>query len=301
MTQASNQPRITELLDHQLLSYIERMRLNPNRRLTNRSRGEHLRGRSGQSNEFADYRDYTAGDDVRFIDWNIFARLRRPYLKIFQQEEEMHVTVLIDASTSMTFEDKLTRAKQLAAAFGVMGLMNLERVSVYAFNQRNNGIGVLRPCIGRQSMRKLFAFIEKIEGGGEAPLDEAIDLMLTRHRGRGIAVVLSDFLTHGDLRRGFNVLHSAGLEPFAIQILGPTELDPELTGDLRMIDSETGQMLDVSAAGDLIGLYHEYRENFTRNLEQLTRHRSGRFVCINAGDDLRHILFDVLRRRGWVR
>ncbi len=300
MTQASQQPRITELLDHQLLSYVERLRLNPNRRLTNRSRGEHLRGRSGQSTEFADYRNYSLGDDVRFVDWNIFARLRRPYLKLFQQEEEMHVTILIDASTSMTFEDKLTRAKQLAAAFGVMGLMNLERVSVYAFNQRDNNIGMLRPCSGRQSMRKLFNFIENIQGGGEAPLDEAIDLMLTRHRGRGIAVVLSDFFTHGDLRRSFNVLYSAGLEPFAIQIMSPTELDPELTGDLRMVDSETQQLLDVSAAGDLIGLYHEYRENFTRNLEQIARQRSGRFLAISSGDDIRHILLDVLRRQGWV-
>src|SRR5690606_34690819 len=145
-TTTDRRPRITSLFENRVLGRVERLRLNPIRRNTNKMRGEHLRGRSGQSIEFADYRNYAAGDDVRFVDWNIFARLRRPYLELYQREEEMHVTVLIDASKSMTFENKLERAKQLGAAMGVMGLMNLERVSVYSFNQRGNDIGRFPPC-----------------------------------------------------------------------------------------------------------------------------------------------------------
>lgn len=293
-------PQVTQLLTNDILHRVERFRLNPIRRLTNRSRGEHLRGKGGASTEFADYRDYTAGDDIRFVDWNIFARLNRPYLKLFEHEEEMNIVLLIDGSNSMLFEDKLLRAKQLAAAFGVMGLMNLERVSAYVVNHRDDQPAILRPCSGRQSMHKLFGFLERAEGGGDAPLEQGVEAMLGRHRGRGIAIVLSDFMTYGDLQRSFNLLFSAGLEVFAVQILGPNEIDPEMLGDLRMVDSETGAVLDVSAAGGLLGMYHEYRQAFSRKLEALARQRMGRFLTVSSQDDLRHLIVDVFRRQGWV-
>ena len=292
--------RITSLLDHEVLQRAERLRLNPLRRLTNRARGEHLQGRAGSSIDFADYRNYTVGDDIRYVDWNIFARLNRPYLKLFQHEEEMHIVLLVDASSSMQFEQKFERARQLAAAFGVMGLMNLERVSAYAFNQRDSRITMLRPCSGRVSMHKLFGFLESIECGGDAQIEEAVDLMLGRHRGRGIAILLSDFLTYADLRRSFNLIFSAGLEIFALQVLGPSELDPEIIGDLRMVDSESGRTLDVSAAGDLVGMYQEYRRAFERRLDSLTKQRSGRFLTVSSDSGVRHLLFDTLRRRGWI-
>jgi uncharacterized protein (DUF58 family) len=292
--------QMTGLLSNEVLHRVERFKLNPLRRLTNRSRGEHLRGKGGASTEFADYRDYAAGDDIRFVDWNIFARLNRPYLKLYEHEEEMHVVLLIDGSNSMMFENKLHRARQLAAAFGVMGLMNLERVSAYVFNERENEMSSLRPCSGRQSMHKLFGYLEKVEGGGDAPLEYGVEKMLQRHRGRGIAILLSDFLTYGDLPRAFNLLFSAGLEIFAVQILGQSELEPEVVGDLRMVDSETGNVLDVSSAGNLLSMYHDYREAFSRKLEALARQRMGRFITVGSDEDLRFLLMDVFRRQGWV-
>ena len=121
MELTSSKSQYTSLFENDILSRLERLRVNPRRRRTNRSRGEHLSGKGGTSTEFSDYRDYVEGDDVRNVDWNIFARINRPYVKIYQHEEEMHVVILIDASSSMMFEGKLDRAKQLAAAFGVMG------------------------------------------------------------------------------------------------------------------------------------------------------------------------------------
>ena len=107
--------QFTSLLENSTLARVERMRLTPLRRLTNRSRGEHLAGKGGTSTEFNDYRDYVAGDDMRYVDWNIFSRLNRPYLKLYRHEEEMHVVVLLDASSSMLFGSKFERARQLAA------------------------------------------------------------------------------------------------------------------------------------------------------------------------------------------
>ena len=234
-------PQLTSLLDNQALARIERLRLNPLRRFTNRTQGEHLSGKGGTSNEFSDYRDYVPGDDVRFVDWNIFSRLHRPYLKLYQYEEEMHVVILVDASSSMLIDDKLTRAKQLAAAVGVMGLMNVERVSLYSSHDRSVKPSLLPPCTGRISMRRIFGFLESIEEGGDCPLELAIENLLRRHRGRGVVLLLSDFLTFGDLHRAFNMLFSAGLEIFALQLLGPSEIAPELAGDLRARGRRNGR------------------------------------------------------------
>lgn len=293
--------KFTSLLDNATLARVERMRLLPIRRLTNRSRGEHLAGKGGTSTEFNDYRDYSAGDDMRYVDWNIFSRLNRAYVKQYRHEEEMHVVVLLDASRSMQFDDKFTRAKQLAAAFCVMGLMNSEKVSVYACQHLGQTPRFFPPCTGRVSFRRIFNFLEEIPTGGEFPIELAVEDVLKQHRGRGIAILLSDFLTFGDLDRPLNRLFSAGLEIFAVHLLGPVELNPEVSGDLRFVDSETGRTLDISSAGDLLGIYHEHLENLQAALSQACRTRSGRYLCINSTTPLETILFDVLRRAGWAR
>lgn len=300
MSQDSTTTQFTSLFDNRTLSMLERMRLNPTRRLTNRSRGEHLSGKGGTSTEFSDYRNYVPGDDVRYIDWNIFSRLNRPFMKQYQHEEEMHVVIILDASSSMNYEDKFLRATQLAAAFGVMGLLNLEKVSVYSCNQLENRPVQYPPASGRASMKRLFDFLTDLEPGGDAPIERAVEDVLRHHRGRGIVVILSDFESFGDLQRPLNMLFSAGLEIFGVQILGPSELNPEINGDLRLVDSETGQTLDISSAGDLLGLYHEHRAILEDHLSTLCRQRSGRFLTVNSGETLEHVLFDQLRRKGWV-
>lgn len=293
--------QFTSLLPNDVLARVERMRLNPLRRQTNRTRGEHLSSKGGSSIEFADYRDYTPGDDVRYVDWNIFSRLNHPYLKLFAHEEEMHVVLMLDASTSMQFEDKFDLARQVAAALGVMGLMNVERVSVYSCASMQSDPVILPPVTGRANLQRFLRFLEDLEGGGEFPVEQAMEEALKRHRGRGVAIILSDFLTFGDVSRAFNLLHTAGLEIYALQILGPTERDPELTGDLRFIDSENQQTLDVSSVGELLGIYHEHRRALETYLSAECRKRSGRFLAVGSEEPIKDVLFSKLLRRGWIR
>ncbi|WP_397568637.1 DUF58 domain-containing protein [Schlesneria sp. T3-172] len=293
--------QFTALLDNSTLSRVERMRLLPMRRRTNRSRGEHLAGKGGTSTEFNDYRDYSAGDDMRYVDWNIFSRLNRPYVKLYRHEEEMHVVVLVDASASMRFGEKFEKAKQLAACFAIMGLMNLEKVSVFACQHAGQTPQILPPCSGRMSMKRIFSFLEDLPPGGDFPIDEAVEAVLKQHRGRGVCVILSDFLTFGAMERPMNQLFSAGLEVFGIQLLCSLELNPELTGDLRFVDSENGMTLDVSSVGDLIGFYHEHLAGLQEHLATLCRQRSGRFLCLDSGLPLETMLFDTLKRKGWVQ
>ncbi len=295
----SNQ--LTSLFDNQVLTRLERLRLQPSRRKTNRTQGEHASGKGGSSTEFADYRNYVPGDDIRFVDWNIFARLNRPYMKLYQYEEVMHVAILVDASNSMEFEDKFTRACQLAAALGVTALMGIERVSAYIVGPDGRPPVVMPPASGRVSIQRLFDFFERAESGGDTPIDRAVESMLRRHRGNGLAIVISDFLTPTSLSRPFNLLYSAGLEIFALQVLGPTEIDPELTGDLRLVDSEHGGTVDVSSIGELHGIYAEHRQQLEDHVRRQCRMRNGRFVSISSEAPLDWVLFDLLQRQGWLK
>jgi len=291
---------LTTLLSNATLSRVEQMRLNPNQRQTNRSRGEHLSGKGGTSIEFTDYRDYVAGDDIRYVDWNTFARLRRPYLKLYRHEEELHVVILIDVSASMNFHEKFERARQLAAAFGIMGLTNNEKVSVFACYQTGSAPVTMPPSSGRQYRSRLLSFLEGLTPGGDSPVEQSVESMLAHHTGRGIAIILSDFLTSGDTSRAFNLLFSAGLETFGIQILSPQEIAPDLTEDVRFVDSENGTVLDVSAAGDLLEIYHEYRLGLQEHLESSCRKRNGRFLSFNSSESVETMLFETLLRRGWI-
>jgi uncharacterized protein (DUF58 family) len=293
--------QITSLFGNDVMQLLERMRINPSRRFTNRAHGEHLIHKGGNSNEFADYRNYVEGDDVRFVDWNVFARLHRPFMKTYRHEEELHVVLLIDASASMAFEGKLQLATQLAAAFGVMGLLNGERVSCWRLNGGADSVERLRPCRGRVSIRALLAFIEGASAGGDLPIEAGIETCLKRHRGKGVAVLLSDFLTVGDIPKAMNMLFSAGLETLALQILGPSERNPQLTEDVRLVDSETSTTLDITSASTLLALYHEYRIGLESQLVAACAGRGGRFLSLDASADLRWILCDLLRRRGWIR
>ena len=150
-------------------------------------------------------------------------------------------------------------------------------------------------------MRRLFDFFERAECGGDAPIDSAVEAMLRRHRGKGLAIIISDFLTPASLARPFNLLYSAGLEIFALQVLGPTEIDPELTGDLRLVDSENGGTVDVSSIDELHGIYHEHREQLQEHVRRQSRIRNGRFLSISSETPLELVLFDLLQRQGWLK
>ncbi len=293
--------QFTPLFENATLSRLERLRLAPVHRLTNRSRGEHLAGKGGTSTEFHDYRDYSAGDDVRYVDWNIFARIQRPYLKLYRHEEEMHVVIILDASASMRYGDKFQRARQLAASFAIMALLNLEKMSLYVCQHAGKAPLLLPPCSGRMSLRRVLDFLEELPVGGDYPIDLAVEDVLKQHRGRGVALVLSDFFTFGNLERPLNHLFSAGLEVHALQLLSPDELSPDLTGDVRFVDCETMQTLDVSSAGDLLGIYHEHLTALQDDLATLCRQRNGRCLTIDVSQSIETVLFDTLRRKGWVR
>lgn len=298
---SSSEFKVTQTLDGSVLSRLERMRLQPQYNCSNRGRGEHISKQSGTSTEFADFRNYIAGDDIRNIDWNIFSRLQKPFVKLYRNEEEMHLVILIDASESMDFNGKLERAKQIATAFCVMGLWGNEKVSIWVFNSKEDKLACKSPSRGRGKFAELSSFISEIEVGGDQSIDGGIDECLKLHRGRGMAILISDFMTFGDTKRSFNSLFANGLETFAIQILSQSERDPEFNGDVRLVDAESQERLDVSASGNIIEMYYEYLDRQERELETLCQQRAGHFISVTAEDSIFDILFEQIQRKGWFR
>ena len=290
------------LLSPKTVNRLERMRFNPRQRLTSRHRGDHLRGRGGSSTEFSDYRDYSPGDDTRFIDWNIFSRLQRPYLKLFHLEEEMNVVIILDCSKSMDFDMKFEMAQKMAAALSTVGLHSNEKVSLYLV--QNSGLSVpehISPSSGRFHKNAFFKFIESATAGGSLQLNEGIEQVVKHHSGKGLAIVISDFMTIGDMNKAFNLLFSNGLAPYALQILSPAELNPELTGDIRFVDSETASTLDISAVGSLTEIYQEYLTNLQTGISEQCQKRSGLYVCTDSHANPEELLLNTLVRRGWIK
>src|SRR5919108_1904491 len=153
------------LLSPEFLHRLEQLELVSRKIFLGRMKGERLSKRKGQSVEFADYRNYVIGDDLRFLDWNLFARLDRLFIRLFLEEEDLHFYILIDNSLSMDFgtPTKLHYAKQLAAALGFIGLANLDRVVIEAFNERLTQ--TMPAARGRRSLWRLLDFLGKIEAG----------------------------------------------------------------------------------------------------------------------------------------
>src|SRR5437762_4131058 len=226
------------LLDGKFLAKLEQLELVSRKIFLGVMKGERRSKRKGQSVEFADYRNYVKGDDLRFLDWNLYARLDRLFIRLFMEEEDLHFYVLIDNSLSMDFgtPTKLHYAKQIAAALGFIGLVNLDRVVVEAFNDRLTQ--TMPAARGRRSVWRLMDFLQKIEPAGPSDLRQALRTFSLKCSGKGIVVLLSDMMDKGGYEEALRYLVTRQLDIYVIQILSQEEIEPEVVGDLRLVDIE---------------------------------------------------------------
>src|ERR671934_796217 len=221
MPQTEAQP----LLDPQFLHRLEQLELVSRKIFLGLMKGERRSKRKGQSVEFADYRNYVKGDDLRFLDWNLYARLDRLFIRLFMEEEDLHFYVLIDNSLSMDFGEptKLHYAKQVAAALGFIGLVNLDRVVVEAFNDRL--VQSMPAARGRRSLWRVMDFVRKIEPAGPSDLARALRTFSLKCSGKGIVVLLSDFMDKGGYEDAIRYLLARQLDVYAVQVLSQEEIE----------------------------------------------------------------------------
>jgi uncharacterized protein (DUF58 family) len=243
------------LLTPEILRKLEILELVSRKVRAGRTRGDRLSRRKGRGSEFADFRPYASGDDLRFLDWGLFARFERLFLRLFLEDEDLHVHLLIDASRSMAFgaPAKLLFAKRVAAALGFVGLVNLDRVTVTAFADR---VLSKSPTFrGRSSLPRLLAHLEALEPAEVGDFNRSMRAVAPGLAGRGLVVVLSDFLDRAGTTDGLRFLAARGMDTAAVQVLSQEEVEPEVAGDLRLTDSEDGSAAEVTVTADLLDRY----------------------------------------------
>ncbi|MDQ1256485.1 MAG: hypothetical protein QG656_1081 [Candidatus Hydrogenedentes bacterium] len=289
------------LLEPEFLARLERLAIAVKKVQLGINKGERKSKRKGISIEFADYRDYVQGDDLRFVDWNIFGRLDALYLKLFQEQEDLTVHLLIDASASMRFgkPSKIEFAGKMAAAIGYIALTSYDRVSAEAFS--SIGSSQLQPCRGRASAHKLFSFIQSIEPENGTNLEQACRTYVTRNRTKGVALLVTDFFDEAGFDGCLRRLQQSGSDLYVIHALSPEEIDPPITGDLKLVDSETNAFTEISVSR---GLLKRYKENLTGFCEEIRRFCLARgivYVPVSTETSVEQLTLDVLRRGGMLR
>jgi uncharacterized protein (DUF58 family) len=259
--------------------------------------GQRRSRRAGRSLEFCDYRAYAAGDDMRYLDWNILGRTDRMVIKLFVDDEELSLHLLLDASASMDCGEpsKLEWATRMAAALGFIALSGLERV----------GLGILRERVteGRKAARgrghivPLLEFLAGVEGGGTSHLNESLAQYAARMRGSGMVVLLSDLLDPAGYEAGLRALLERRLELHVIHLLSPQELEPPLEGDLRLIDRETGEARLLAVREDTLRAYHERLRRFLDGAEAFCRANAIGYYRATTDTPLEQFVLGALRGR----
>ncbi|MCH8854612.1 MAG: DUF58 domain-containing protein [Planctomycetes bacterium] len=298
MAQTSEQT----LLDPALMSKLEQLELLTRKIFRGSMKGERRSKRRGESVEFADFRNYVAGDDLRFLDWNAYARLDKLFLKLFLEEEDLHVSVLFDTSKSMDWGKPVTKglyAKRLAAALAYIGLCNYDRVSLYAFSDFLQY--EMKGMRGRRMAAEMLQFVQSIEFGGGSNLENTCKHYAIRHPQRGVVIVLSDFLDKAGFETGLRYLLGRNLDLYVIQILSADELEPTLTGDLKLRDVEDDDLAEITVTRALINRYKHNVQTYCQSLKDYCGRRGVNYIFATPEVDVDQLVLKFLRRRGLVK
>jgi len=289
------------LLDPKFLHRLEQLELVSRKIFVGRMKGERLSKRKGQSVEFADYRNYVVGDDLRFLDWNLFARLDRLFIRLFLEEEDLHVYLILDNSLSMDFgtPTKLRFAKQLAAALGFVGLVNNDRVVVEAFNDRL--MQSSPPLRGRKSLWRLLDFLDKVEPAGPSDLARSLRAFSLKASGRGVVVLLSDFMDKGGYEEALRYLIARQMDVYAIQILSHEEIEPEVVGDLKLVDVEDDDVAEITVSRALLDRYKKNLAAYRAALYEFCTRRGVTCLFTSNQVPFETLVLNYLRQRGLVR
>jgi uncharacterized protein (DUF58 family) len=318
---------IEELIPPQLAAALDRLDLSSRRTFAGKLQGERRSKTRGRSVEFEDYRQYVPGDDLRHVDWNVFARLDRFFIKIFLEEQDLALHIAVDASGSMDAgnPNKLVQAQRIAMALGYLGLVNNNRVVAWVFDSA--GVRYLPPTRGRTGVQRLANFLlTSVFTSGATPSGKAaaepaeprrpetfsssMRSIIQARAGTGVFVLLSDLLIPEGYQQGLSLL-GGGWETTILQVLAPGELDPStevdgtggrmVIGDLRLTDAETGRASEVTVNAELLRGYMMRLEKYQADLVNFLTARGMTHVLVRSDEDVGRLLLNDLRRRGVVK
>ena len=290
-------------LNDAFFSRLETLALNLKADLAGFFGGKHLVRTYGQTVEFADYREYMLGDDIRRIDWNLYSRFEKYFLKLFTDERQMHVQIFLDCSASMgkAEPEKGNYAMGVAAALGFLAVHNMDKVSFNLMkgNRIDNPFGTI---VGKNTFFKAISNLENLEFADDTDIGEAIN-GTPMGSNDGLAVIISDFFTDSDWRKAVDYLCYKRKQVMLVQILTLDELDPAYNGRLDLIDSEAGDLLDARnmrlriTRSQQLAYEHALKDHIA-DIKAFCNSRGADFITVTTDKPIENVLFKELLKVG---
>lgn len=281
------------------LAVLQRLRLAPRKKASGRVRGSRLTRQKGVSLEFADFRDYTEGDDLRHLDWNALARFDSAVVRTYLDEQDLALYLLLDDSASMDFGSppKLASAQMLALALGFVALGGQEAVKPKALGRREGRSPTWR---GRAATVTLSRWLESVQATSSIGLAEGIRNFLSSAERPGVAALITDGLDpqFADL---IAPLASRGHEVWVLQVLSREEIDPDIEGDLKLIDAESGEFVEITASGSAIESYKGALATHNDKIAEACRRVGARRMVIESSTDVVSNAVTTWIRDGWMQ
>ena len=288
-------------MDKNFLRKLDRLLISTRRLVKGSGGGMRRSSAKGSSIEFSDYREYTAGDDFRHIDWNAYARFDRLFIKLFMEEQETMVTVFVDTSKSMDFGEpsKATLAKELGVVFSYIALSGLDRVTIATIRDRD--VEKSDIFVGKQNFFKTYDYIDTIEFSGETYISQAIKGAHFLSSKGGISIVISDLFSKDGYREGLDYLLYKNQDVILLNILSPQEVDPALDGSIQLIDSEDGSKFNIIANSAIMKSYRENVQKFIEDNREFCHRRGIYYIPIVSDMGIERIVFDELMGQNLLR
>lgn len=264
--------------------------------------GNHQSKKYGSSSEFADFREYIPGDDIRRIDWNVFARFEKLFLKLYLDERQMHTKIYIDSSISMKGENdnKATMALKLAATFAFFSIKAMDKVSIY-YIDNNRVYKIIDRIVGKDSFYSFIGALNEINFDSK---NTCISDAIMNHQtgyGNGMSIIISDFLTNNNYFNAISHLRSKHRDVLCIQLLDDDELNPKFNGKNIFYDSENNNMYKKNINKDVVKAYYEALNYITSSISSFCKSREATYLLVNATSSLDDIILNQAISKGVIK
>ena len=290
-----------ELFDDEFQRKLEFLALVSRRVFAGRLRAERRTKKTGSGVEFADHREYQPGDDIRYLDWNVFQRFDKLLLRLYEEEEDLAIYFVLDTSASMEFGRgaKLAYGKRVCAALAYVALANLDRVEIVTTSDRV--LGRMPETRGKARIFKIFRFLREAQPEGQTNLEDALRAFVAQHKRRGIVVLVSDLYDPAGFERGINVLRYAKFEPYVVHVTDPDEARPKLQGDVLVYDCETGDEREVTVTAGVLERFKKAYDDYLADVDRFCNAKQVPYVRADVSVPFDEMVLRIFRRGGFIR
>ncbi|MBO6262834.1 MAG: DUF58 domain-containing protein [Clostridia bacterium] len=290
-------------LNDKFFSRLETLALNLRKDLLGYFGGKHLVSTYGQTVEFSDYREYQLGDDIRRIDWNLYSRFEKYFLKLFTDERQMKVQIFLDCSASMG-KDNPKKAAYAVAAAAAMGFLSVHNMDKLSFNiMKGNVSDSTQTIIGKNAFFREVSKLENVEFDDEADIESCVTSCPDTSSGNGLSIIISDFFTETNWKKAVDYLCYKHRQVLLVQIMSPEEIDPSYDGRVNLIDSESVDLSDtknmkIRITRSMQLAYAEALKDFKAEIKDFCSRRNVGFVSVSTDMPIEKVLFGELLKLG---